>query len=117
MIITLPGVPYSTNDLYKSRYQNGKTYVYMTKEAADLKESYQWEAKAKWRRPVSTEEIRIEVTLFFPNNSRRRDWDNFHKIAMDALNGIVWADDSQIMEARVIKAIDSKRPRIEIKIF
>lgn len=45
---------------------------------------------------------------------RKSDWDNFHKLSMDALTGIVWADDSQIVEANVRKEYDPKKPRIEI---
>lgn len=40
------------------------------------------------------------------------DWDNFGKI-LDALNKIVWVDDSQIVDGRVRKFY-SEQPRIEI---
>ncbi len=47
----------------------------------------------------------------------RPDWDNFGKIT-DALNGIVWLDDSQVVDGRVIKRY-SDRPglRIEVREF
>jgi len=35
---------------------------------------------------------------------------------MDALTGIVWEDDSQIVEALVKKRYDKENPRIEIVI-
>jgi Holliday junction resolvase RusA-like endonuclease len=40
------------------------------------------------------------------------DWDNFGKI-LDALNKVVWVDDSQIVDGRVQKFY-SEQPRIEI---
>lgn len=33
----------------------------------------------------------------------RPDWDNFAKTACDALNGVAYRDDAQIVDARVIK--------------
>ncbi len=45
--------------------------------------------------------------------STRPDADNYLKIAMDALNKIVYADDNQIIDARVFKFY-SDRPRMDI---
>ena len=45
------------------------------------------------------------------------DWDNFGKIT-DALNGIVWKDDSQVIDGRVIKRYsDEPGLRIEVREF
>ncbi len=44
------------------------------------------------------------------------DADNFLKICCDALNRVVWIDDSQIVDARVRKFY-SERPRYEIRIL
>lgn len=47
----------------------------------------------------------------------RPDWDNYGKIT-DALNGIVWRDDSQVCDGRVIKRYsDSPALRIEVREF
>lgn len=43
------------------------------------------------------------------------DFDNFAKIACDALNEICWADDAQIVDARVIK-IYSESPSLCIEV-
>lgn len=47
----------------------------------------------------------------------RPDGDNYLKI-VDALNGVVWVDDSQVVDARVIKQY-SERPalRVEVREF
>jgi Holliday junction resolvase RusA-like endonuclease len=45
----------------------------------------------------------------------RPDFDNFAKIGCDALNGIVWADDSQIVEARIVK-LYSESPSLRIEV-
>lgn len=41
------------------------------------------------------------------------DWDNFGKLASDAMNGIVYADDAQVVGVRVTKYYDLA-PRIDV---
>ena len=46
----------------------------------------------------------------------RPDGDNYLKVAQDSLNGICWKDDSQVVDARVIKAFsDQPALRIEVR--
>ena len=47
--------------------------------------------------------------------TQKPDGSNYLKLVEDALNGLIWRDDSQIVEAHVSKWYSS-RPRIEIKI-
>lgn len=48
----------------------------------------------------------------------RPDGDNYLKVAMDGLNQIVWRDDAQVVDARVIKKFsDSPALRIEVREF
>jgi Holliday junction resolvase RusA-like endonuclease len=47
--------------------------------------------------------------------TKRPDWDNLGKIASDACNGIVFADDCQVFDGRVIK-IYGDDPRMEIEV-
>jgi crossover junction endodeoxyribonuclease RusA len=54
---------------------------------------------------------------FFMGNNRRVDWDNLAKCATDALNGIAWADDSQIVQAHVGKWVDREQPRTELRVW
>jgi Holliday junction resolvase RusA-like endonuclease len=43
------------------------------------------------------------------------DWDNSGKMIGDALNGIVWADDRQIVEA-VVSKVYAERPGLSIEV-
>ena len=43
------------------------------------------------------------------------DWDNVGKLACDALNGIVFVDDSQIAKA-IVEKFYSEKPRTRIEI-
>jgi Holliday junction resolvase RusA-like endonuclease len=45
------------------------------------------EARAQWRGKPLTGDIDLSVTLYF-GTKRKADWDNFHKLWADALNGI-----------------------------
>lgn len=76
--------------------------------------------------------LRLTVTAFMPvpaSWSRKKrdsalagilrptvkpDWDNLGKMT-DALKGIVWADDTQVVDGRVIKLYD-ERPRLRVEV-
>lgn len=47
-------------------------------------------------------------------DAHRRDADNFAKQVGDALIGIFWADDSQIVDWHVRMVVDRERPRLDI---
>lgn len=111
-MITLTGNPLSVNNLY--RYVGHR--VYMTAAGASLKESYQWEAKAQWRKPPLIDLLYLDIQIYF-SDLKVRDADNFQKIVFDALKGIVFKDDSLIQSFRVTKNLDRKKPRVEVTII
>jgi crossover junction endodeoxyribonuclease RusA len=53
---------------------------------------------------------------FFMGDRRRRDLDNCLKLVTDALNGIAYVDDSQIVEIHAVKLIDLNHPRTQVMI-
>lgn len=55
---------------------------------------------------------RVEVHVY--PKARRGDIDNFLKSVMDSLNGIAYSDDCQVDEIHAARAIDAKRPRVEV---
>lgn len=111
MNIVLKGKPISTQHAY---LQRGKMR-FMRKVAVDLKRSYQFQAVDQYKGKPLEGKLEVSILLFF-GDKRKRDWDNFHKLSMDALTGIVWEDDSQIEKAIVYKGIDKENPRIEIRV-
>lgn len=110
-MIVLQGNPISTNHIYK---RHGHI-IYMCKEGKMKKEEYQWQAKTQWKECPIAGPVEVEIRLFFCNKLRR-DIDNWHKILLDSLTGIVWEDDCQIQRMTVQKFIDKDNPRIEINI-
>ena len=62
-----------------------------------------------------TGRINVELQFFLPDK-RRKDWDNLAKNVMDAMNGIVYKDDSQVTMATVEKAYDKNEPGVYVLI-
>ena len=59
------------------------------------------------------------MCLFHMGTRRRRDIDNMLKLVLDALNGIAWADDHQVVEiqARKVQATTKAAARTEVVIY
>lgn len=115
MEIILLGNPLSTNHIYKTSCVRKFASVYMSKDGKDLKESYQWQLKSQYKgKPLKTD-IDLRIELFFGDN-RKRDIDNYNKIVIDSLTGILFEDDSQIQSLLIIKNKDLKNPRVEIQL-
>jgi Holliday junction resolvase RusA-like endonuclease len=66
--------------------------------------------------PMLTCGVGLLVTAYVPNLVHR-DWDNLGKIASDALNHLAYADDSQVVDARVLKYLDAQQPRLVIELW
>lgn len=113
MKITLTGEPLSTNSIYKSHCRFGFPTVYMTADGKALKEDYQWQAKSQVKGKVTAHDINISICLYF-KSLRKHDIDNYNKILLDALTGIVWVDDSQIQKMSIEKLLDKNNPRVEL---
>jgi len=115
MKITLKGNPQSTNHIYKIT-SKPFPHVYLTANGRAIKEGYVWEAISQKSGKTLSDNLSIEVDLYF-GDKRKRDIDNHLKIALDALTDAkVWEDDKQIMEAIIRKKYDKENPRIEIAI-
>lgn len=107
-MITFITPPISVNRLYRGRR-------FLTKEGEDTKESMGWEAKSQWKKKPLEGEVRCRVTFYFKNG--RIDIDNAIKAFLDCLTGIIWIDDTQIVELHIFKKIDAKNPRIELELL
>lgn len=56
---------------------------------------------------------RVELWVRFPDR-RRRDVDNVAKAVLDSANGVLWDDDSQVVELSIRRAVDGDRPRVDV---
>jgi Holliday junction resolvase RusA-like endonuclease len=96
--IVLLWKPQSTQNSYGQR---GKIR-YMKKEAKEVKIYYIEQIQEQYKWPVIEWPVIVSIDLYRSNNLRR-DRDNRHKISMDAMEWIVFKDDTQIQQAIVTK--------------
>lgn len=72
-----------------------------------------------WARNVTATKATgpIKVSLsFYRATAAPVDIDNLAKLVLDALNGICWQDDRQIVMLSLLKAVDRENPRTEVEI-
>ena len=62
---------------------------------------------------ATSKKKRVEMERGDVRPTKRPDIDNVQKLVMDAANGVIWADDSQVVEV-VARKRWSDRPRIEV---
>ncbi len=60
-------------------------------------------------------DVCINFTVFRP--AKRGDLDNYNKIMLDALQGIAYANDNQIVEIHSFREDDKDNPRVELYIY
>ena len=115
MKIILKGNPLSTQTIYRSACRGRFPVLYMTRKGKEMKELYQSEAKKQYKGKVISGDCDMEITLFFKDR-RARDVDNFNKLVLDALEGIIYLDDKQIQKLTVEKKLSAENPRIELEV-
>ena len=87
----------------------------MARKGKQVKEQYQLEARDQHKKRPTSLGVEMEITLFFKDN-RKRDVDNYNKLVLDSLEGIVYQDDSQIQKLTITKNYSKENPRIEVEI-
>jgi len=99
IVIELPGEPKG-----KGRPRFGRGRAYTPADTRSYEEALAWEGRRVMgsRQPLDGPLcVRIEAKRSKPPTAKP-DADNIGKMA-DALNGIVWRDDCQIVDMRIIK--------------
>lgn len=112
-VITLLGQPKSTNHIYKMTCRGRFASMYMSKKGKDIKEDYQWQLKSQWKQSIITESLELDIKLYF-GTKRKSDIDNYNKLLLDAMTGIVFEDDHLINKMTLEKFYDKEDPRIEV---
>lgn len=70
-------------------------------------------------RSPSVGELSIKIDMYFNNRASLPDIDNVAKAVLDAMNGIIYMDDSQVMELICKKIVKCKKdgfPHIKVEI-
>ena len=124
---TIPGVPVP----WKRAQQKGKQFFTDPRVRA-FKEAVAWSAKHAGAR-VTERPCTLAITCYMPiaaswsknkrleasadvlRHTSKPDWDNLGKGISDALNGVAWIDDSQVVYASVRK-LYSENPRTDVTV-
>jgi Holliday junction resolvase RusA-like endonuclease len=99
----------------KTRVRFGKGRAYTTPNVLAAEREIEILARQQVKTPARGP-VALHVD-FYMGNARKVDWDNLAKLVCDALNGIVWDDDSQIVRADVGKFVDRAKPRVEMTVW
>lgn len=112
LAFTIPGKPQP-----KGRPRMGKGgRVFTPKETRAYEKTVQHFAKnaAGWFGPWPLEgEYRCTIDIYWPDK-RRRDIDNAAKSILDGMNGVLWTDDSQVVELVLRRRLDRESPRAAV---
>lgn len=93
---------------------NGR--MLLQKKYRDAKEAIAWEIKSQWKGPALKSKLSVNLLIYFGNN-RKNDIDGYIKILLDAAEGVLYEDDSQVVELHVFKEFDEKNPRVELQVI
>jgi crossover junction endodeoxyribonuclease RusA len=113
---TLP-MPPSSNRYWRTvAYTNKRTNkpaaaVFVSDEAARYKKTVAGIVRI---RSLIRSEVVLTIQVY--REQRSGDLDNRLKVLCDALQGVVYANDSQIVEIHAFRFEDKKNPRVEIEV-
>jgi Holliday junction resolvase RusA-like endonuclease len=108
-------IPPSMNAYWRSVCRNGRPIVYLSKKGSEFKKALSFIAKSKIKEPFATS---VVVSIeYFTTGAVGKDIDNILKPILDAMNGVVYVDDKQIEELRVLKFTKCKENKLVIKVF
>ncbi len=106
--IVLP-LPPSANVYW--RYTS--TGVYVSEKAEDYKAGVQLQARYAHLQPFGGD---VAMYVHVYRQHKRGDLDNFAKVLGDALNGVMYHDDSQVIELHMFRHDDRDNPRVEVEV-
>lgn len=104
--------PVSLNSAYITR--RGSFQRILSPEGRQFTETCAFEAMAALGQEEMFSEPILLKTQFFFADSRRRDLDNYNKLLLDSLKGVLYDDDSRIFTHLSTKRYNSSSPRIII---
>jgi len=92
----------------------------LSKEAKRYAETVQWSAfeavkKTDWRTTPKGQQVIVRLWYYWPD-WRRRDTHNAHKVLLDAMQGIVYVDDADVLPQVMGAEVDRDHPRVEIEV-
>lgn len=96
----------------KARPRVTKHGTYTPRRTREWQQLVGWQYKME-KGPMLKGDVALDVTLH-RRGRRRADWDNLGKAVADALNGIAYNDDRQVVDAHVRVVYGADAPRAEV---
>lgn len=112
IVLTLP-VPPSANRYWRHVVIGGHARVLVSREARIYKGAVREVRLLLGLRPLLGPVV-LTVTVFRPQN--RGDLGNYEKVLSDALEGVAFENDSQIVESHWFLDTDRKNPRVQVEV-
>lgn len=107
--LTLP-MPPGVNSMYRT----WRGRILLSAKGRAYKEAAAFAARAQGAHPILGA-LSVTVRIYRPR--RAGDIDGYLKGCLDALNGIAWEDDSQIVELHAVRHDDKANPRVEVVVY
>jgi crossover junction endodeoxyribonuclease RusA len=112
LTLTLP-LPPSANNYWRSVTINGHVRVLVSREAREYVKRVAAHALFADAKPMAGP-VKLSACVF--RKQRRGDLLNFEKVLCDALEGVAYVNDSQIIEAHFYLRDDKHNPRVEVEV-
>jgi Holliday junction resolvase RusA-like endonuclease len=90
----------------KNTMRVGKKRVFKSPEMRGYEQDLKDGILSQWRGEIMKGQVKVDIWIQFPDR-RRRDIQNYFDVLLDVMNGLVYADDSQIVEIHARKSIGS----------
>lgn len=108
---TLP-LPPSSNRYWRTVVtKKGKALIFVSEEATRYKAQV---ARLSGCPTLIRSEVAVTLRVF--RAQRSGDLDNKLKVLFDSLQGVIYANDSQIVEIHAFRFEDKKNPRVEVEV-
>ncbi len=76
--------------------------VYTPRATVDAEKGIAWRARMAYRGTPTTENVRVDLVF---TCRRLSDLDNLVKLALDGMQGVVYANDSQVSEIHAVRLL------------
>jgi|TARA_Y100000310_G_scaffold338926_1_gene429993 crossover junction endodeoxyribonuclease RusA len=108
--------PISTQHCYGNRVFGKRVIRYMSAKGKQYKKELRETIRNTLEvLPLWGGDIEVKLWLFF-GDKRRRDIDNYNKIILDAMEGLIYKDDTQIVKITINK-LKSEEGKIVIEVI
>lgn len=94
-------------------WRYGTNGVYVSEEAENYKAGVKWKALHQQLQPMAGN-VAVYVNVY--RARKAGDLDNYAKVMLDALKGVAYQDDNQVVELHMWRHDDKDNPRVEVEL-